>query len=178
MSKRGGWCCSTSPERNDRALSFISCHEIDGKKWKFCLCPLTGFLRFEWTFTGVTDASQADHRRGAGPCSALLHQLALDSPAHRWLVPSPYAPQWQGSGARRVSLGNRGQCRGCRGSSQPEPWMKPRSESARLLSARCRRALESCRRCCPWPGDIPVRSDRPGFRLRLVHRFQVHATES
>ena len=52
---------------------FISRHEIDVEKWKFCLCPLTGFLRFEWMFTGVTDASQADDRRGAGPRSALLH---------------------------------------------------------------------------------------------------------
>ena len=56
-----------------RSAHFISRHGIDVEKWKFCLCPLTGFLRFEWMFTGVTDASQADDRRGAGPRSALLH---------------------------------------------------------------------------------------------------------
>ena len=56
-----------------RSADFISRHGIDVEKWKFCLCPLTGFLRFEWMFTGVTDASQADDRRGAGPRSALLH---------------------------------------------------------------------------------------------------------
>ena len=168
----------TSPERDDRALCFISLHGIDVEKWKFCLCPLTGFLRFEWMFTGVTDASQADDRRGAGPCSALLHQLALDSPAHRWFVPRPYASQWPGSGTWRLPLSSGSQCCSCRGSPLPEPWMRPRSESARLLSARCHRGPAFCRRCCAWPGDIPDRSGPPGLRLRLAHHSQIHTTES
>ena len=50
-------------------------------------------MTMHWKF----DATQADQRTAVFSSLAVLHQLALDSPAFQWLVSCPRSPQRSGS---------------------------------------------------------------------------------
>ena len=101
-----------------------------------------------WKF----DATQADQRTAVFSSLAVLHQLALDSPAFQWLVSCPRSPQRSGSGVGGVSVGCRSECR-CRRSTPPATewlselflnlghgrWLKQRSVRAGLRGGGAKR---------------------------------------